>query len=143
MNNRYSGIRLSCRTRGNTDPKGKPRIYFTCHPDDMGLYFEEISSDLLRRLNCAVWFKEDPTDSFVDEGEIVDLLGQMQLFVIPVTTRLLSAPCDAMDREYAFAAAHHIPVLPLMEEERIDDLFTRRFSICLPGLSIPPPSVLT
>ena len=127
MNNRYSGIRLSCRTRGNTDPKGKPRIYFTCHPDDMGLYFEEISSDLLRRLNCAVWFKEDPEDSFEDEGEIVDLLGQMQLFVIPVTTRLLSAPCDAMDREYAFAAAHHIPVLPLMEEERIDDLFTRRF----------------
>lgn len=25
---------LKVKTKGNSNPKGKPRAYFTCHPDD-------------------------------------------------------------------------------------------------------------
>ena len=28
------------KTKGNANPKGKARVYFTCHPDDFNLYFE-------------------------------------------------------------------------------------------------------
>lgn len=120
-------IQLSYKVRGNGLPQGKPRVYFTCHPDDITVYFDKVVSDLLKRINCAVWFKRNPYDCFTNDEEILVALGQMQLFVIPVTTRLLTLPNSAMDREYAFAVEHHIPVLPLMEEERIDDLYSRRF----------------
>lgn len=127
MQKTNDGHHLLYKVRGDGHPQGKPRIYFTCHPDDAPLYFDEIASDLLKRVNCAVWYKSDPAFCFADEEEMAEWLGQMQLFVMPVTTRLLSSPNGAMDQEYAFAIAHHIPILPLMEEERIDDLFARRF----------------
>lgn len=25
---------MQCKTKGNANPKGKPRVYFTCHSDD-------------------------------------------------------------------------------------------------------------
>ncbi|MBQ2218289.1 MAG: tetratricopeptide repeat protein [Firmicutes bacterium] len=51
----------------------------------------------------------------------------MQLFVMPVTTKLLTAPNRAMDVEFPFALQQHIPVLPLMMEQGLDDVFSRRF----------------
>ena len=36
---------LQYKTKGNSNPKGKPKIYFCCHIDDFPLYFEEISKD--------------------------------------------------------------------------------------------------
>jgi hypothetical protein len=38
---------LSYKTRGNSSPQGKPKVYFACHPDDFSL-FEAISDDILR-----------------------------------------------------------------------------------------------
>lgn len=127
MRNPGSEIQLSYKVRGNGLPQGKPRIYFTCHPDDMAAYFDKVSSDLLQRINCAVWFKQNPNEYYSSIEEMQVALGQMQLFVIPVTTRLLTLPNPAMDQEYVYAVNHHIPVLPLMEEEKIDDLYSRRF----------------
>ena len=120
-------IRMLFRVRGHGSPQGKARVYFTCHPGDAASCFEKTVTDLLRMINCAVWYREEHSMYFRDEEELEDLLGQMQLFVIPVTTRLLTAPSAAMDQEYPYALRHHIPVLPLMMEEGIDDLFRRRF----------------
>ena len=30
------------KTKGNGSPAGKPRVYFTCHPDDFTLYFDKL-----------------------------------------------------------------------------------------------------
>lgn len=30
------------KTKGNGSPGGKARVYFTCHADDFGLYFEQV-----------------------------------------------------------------------------------------------------
>ncbi|MBR5534849.1 MAG: tetratricopeptide repeat protein [Ruminiclostridium sp.] len=50
-------------------------------------------------------------------------LSQMQLMVIPITTRFLSERNRARDLELPYALAQHIPVLPLMQEANLDALF--------------------
>ena len=113
-------------TRGDSSPQGKPRVYFTAHPDDYAPYFETIREEILSRQNCAVFYLEPGVDSSaVDDYEL--RLSQMQLFTVPVTTKLLTTPNREMDVEIPFALSHHIPVLPLMQEGGLDELFNRRF----------------
>ena len=51
----------------------------------------------------------------------------MQLFVVPVTGALLKENNDDLFQEIAYARRKNIPILPLMEEEGLDDLFNERF----------------
>ena len=113
------------KTRGNSSPQGKPKVYFCCHPDESAAFLDAVSDELLQKQNCAVWYPEDP-HAARDEAMLEDL-KTMQLFVIPVTRTLLTSHNPAMDIEFPFATAHHIPVLPLMQESGLDELFNRRF----------------
>ena len=111
---------LNYKIRGSGSPQGKPRVYFCCHLDDFDRYFEEISEDILSRQTCAVWYRGD-FSAFDDELE--NDLKQMQLFVIPVTAKFLTAVNDAFDIEFRIAIENHIPVLPLMQEPGLEQLF--------------------
>ena len=114
------------RTRGQQSPQGKQRVYFTCHPDDFEKYFEEIIKEILERQDCAVFFLEPNTQpKDVEDYEL--RLREMQLFVVPVTTKLLTKANRAMDVEVPFAFENHIPVLPLMQEGGLDDVFNKKF----------------
>ena len=84
------------RTRGNSSPSGKPRVWFTCHPDDFERYFDKICEDIFKTHDCAVYYTNDMTAPIPDEDKPTDL-GSMNLFVMPVTFRLLSKPNRAMD----------------------------------------------
>ena len=114
------------RTRGQQSPQGKQRVYFTCHPDDFEKYFEEIQKESLDRQDCAVFYLEPNTQP--EDVEDYELrLREMQLFVVPVTTKLLTKANRAMDVEVPFAFENHIPVLPLMQESELDDVFNAKF----------------
>ena len=114
------------RTRGQQSPQGKQRVYFTCHPDDFEKYFEEIQKEILDRQDCAVFYLEPNTQP--EDVEDYELrLREMQLFVVPVTTKLLTKTNRAMDVEVPFAFEHHIPILPLMQESGLDDVFNKEF----------------
>ncbi|MBO5868835.1 MAG: hypothetical protein J6Q54_08010, partial [Oscillospiraceae bacterium] len=52
-------INILCRTKGNASPKGKPRVYFTCHPQDFEKYFDRICEDLFKTQDCAVYYTEN------------------------------------------------------------------------------------
>jgi len=114
------------KTIANERPQGKPNVYFACHPADREKYFEEYAQKILKIQDCAVWYESKPEEAY-DEEDLQLRLSQMQLFVMPVTTKLLTAPNRAMDVEFPFAQEQHIPVLPLMMEQGLDDVFSRRF----------------
>lgn len=110
------------KTRGMASPQGKRRVYFTCYPEDHERFFEQISNELLKIADCAVWYNPD------EVYEDIELdLGQMTLLVVPVTTKLLTKPCRAMSLDVPFALKNHIPILPLMQEGGLDEMFTRLF----------------
>ena len=112
------------KTKGNTNPKGKSRVYFSCHPDDFDDVFDKICEDVFASQDCAVYFTEDMSVVIPEENRETDL-GRMNLFIIPVTLKLLSQPNRAFDSDFRFAVEKHIPVLPIMMEDNINELYSR------------------
>ena len=41
-------VTLQVKTKNNVDIDKKPRVYFTCHPDDFGGYFEKVCEDIFK-----------------------------------------------------------------------------------------------
>lgn len=116
---------IQFKTRGDLTNQGKPRVYFCCHPDDFDMYFEPVRNEILDKQNCAVYFY-DNASSIPEQERETDLLS-MQLFVIPVTTNLLTKPSIAMDKDFPLALKNKIPVLPLIQERGLEGLFARKF----------------
>lgn len=115
---------LKYKTRGDASPRGKRKVYYTAHESEREVYFEDICGDILRLQDCAIWYDGGEGEE-VDEQSREQDLADMNLFVIPVTARLLQNPeCQAI-QEFKYAVAHHIPVLPLMQEGGLDELFSR------------------
>ncbi len=114
---------LNWKTRKKISPQGIPKVYFCCHKEDFGRCFDIISDEILAIQSCSIWYKED-FDSLNDE--LLDDLKQMQLFVMPVTSKLLSSENDAIDTEFKLAIDNHIPVLPLMQEQGLEQLFNEK-----------------
>ncbi len=115
---------FSYRTRGGSIPDNKPRIYFTCHPDDFEKYFETLCNDILNVLDCAVFYTDDMTKDLTD-GNAQIYLERMNLFVIPVTLDLLTKPNRAMEFDFRFAKQKHIPVLPLLIDKDIYKIYKK------------------
>lgn len=118
------------KTSGNASPVGKPKVFFTCHPDDIG-YYNEISETILMLHDCAIYHTPDMSEAIYDAYSAADL-GSMNLFVIPVTVKLLTASSRTIDDDLAFAIKSHIPVLPLImipnfRKNGYDALYEKRF----------------
>lgn len=114
--------KLNCKTRGNSSPQGKSRVWFCAHPLDYKGYFEPITDEILAKQNCAIYYDTEP-EAVYDETALLADLREMQLFVMPVTSRLLYTDNRAIRVEFAFAIEHHIPVLPLMQEDGLVERF--------------------
>ena len=56
-----------CKTRGKANPKGKPRVYFTCHPDDFSRHFEKICADIFKTHDCAIYYTQDFSEEIPEE----------------------------------------------------------------------------
>ena len=115
-------MKLQYKTRGMSAPKGKPKIYFACHPDDFEQAFPLISEDLLRHANCAVWYDTEPSLQ-CSESEAEEILGEMRLIVLAVTSRFLYENCRARNLELPLAQKLHVPVLPILLENGLESAF--------------------
>ncbi len=112
-------------TRGGSNPQGKAKVYFCAADGDLGEMLEPLAEEILACRNCAVWYLS--SEETFDEPSHREALAEMQLFLIPVTRRLLTEPSRARTLEIPFAIEHHIPVLPLMQEERLLSLYPSVF----------------
>ncbi|MBQ2675098.1 MAG: TIR domain-containing protein [Prevotella sp.] len=113
---------LSYRTRANSSPQGKQKVFFSSVPEDFSAFFEGIAVTLLKCADCAIWYNEE------DNYEDIEIeLSEMSLFVIPVTTKLLTSKNRTITVDLPFALKHHIPVLPLLMERGLDDVYQKSF----------------
>ncbi len=110
-------------TKNQNDIGKKPRVYFTCHPDDFDKYFKKICDDIFKTHDCAIYYTEDMTEAINEDEKEIDL-GRNNLFVVPVTLKLLSKPNRAMDDDIQYAKKVHIPILPFMMESGIDVIYS-------------------
>lgn len=117
-------VRFLVKTKDGAAPQGKARVYFTCHPEDFDRSFENICADIFAARDCAVYYTENMTAPIDEQDKAIDL-EQMSLFVIPVTSKLLTQPNRAMNEDFTYAKKKHIPVLPIMLETGIDEEYSK------------------
>ena len=121
-------MRIDYRTKGNSDPRGKSRVFFAAHPDDYGLYLDKVVEMLHKYQNCVVYFyNEDEMNNKADKPDIEGDLSEMNLVVIPVTTKLLTRENIAVSGIFPFALTKHIPVLPILMEGGLEDVYEKHF----------------
>ena len=72
------------KTKGNSTPHGKPRVFFTCHPDDFDKYFEKICTDIFKTHECAIYYPDNFFET-IDEDDKKIVLESNNLFIVPVT----------------------------------------------------------
>ena len=119
-------VELKYKTRNNSSPQGKAKVYFCCAEKDYAL-LDEISKEILEKQNCAIFYLEPNTVlSSEDEKDLLFQLSQMQLVVCPVTSNFLRDDCTALSREFMFAKKNNLPILPLMYENALVNLFNQK-----------------
>lgn len=112
-------------TREGIHPQGLSKVFFCCRPEDHAQYFRQVTEQILHLQNCSIWYLP-PENRITDRQLYLEELSMMQLFVMPVTRKLLTEPNRIMDLEFPFAVSHRIPVLPLMQEPGLEMLFNRK-----------------
>ena len=112
-----------------TDPEDlryRPKVFFACHPEDHVVYFDEVVKQLQAFSHCAVYFYS-PEDMVGQDAPFYEELDAMNLFVIPVTAKLLCQPNWAMDVLFPYAQRFPKPVLPLMMERGLEAKYDKKF----------------
>ena len=129
------------KTRGMSNPQGKSRVYFTCHPEDFGKFFDTISDEILELHDCAIYYYEPYNKTNVHDT--IQEISQMQLFVIPITSNFLTEHSQAFDVEFEYAKKHHIPILPLLQEVNLEKQFNEKCGNiqCLNKYTYDPTSI--
>ena len=117
---------LAFYTRGQKNPKGLPRVFFACHPEDFERYFRKIV-DMVDALRDVAFFYEDPEKDLIPWEDLASRLSDMQLIIMPVSARLLFKENRAVREILPFANEKHIPVLPIMLDAGLDDKFREIF----------------
>ncbi len=119
----YQG--LSYKTFGGADPREKSRVYYCAHEADFERFFTPITEEIFKcARTAAIWYHE-PGQQITDMDAFYADLAQMQLFVVPITAHFLFQENMARQQEFQFAAEHHIPILPLMQEPGLERDFNR------------------
>lgn len=114
------------RTRDNDHPQGKPKVYLSCCDGDFKRYGEKIIGQLFAVCDCAVYFYSSGAKVTLDEDYRFNL-EQMDLIVIPVSAELLYKSNRTMDFDVPYASECNIPILPLLQEDGLVELFNQRF----------------
>ncbi len=118
---------LKWKTKGDFSPQGKPKVYLSCHQADFDLYLKEICDDIWKTHDCAIYYYDESDGLVMPNEEYYAHLGEMQLFVMPVTGRLLLETNRGRDVELTFAKENRKPVLPLMMEQGLVEAFGKVF----------------
>lgn len=112
------------KTKNQVNIDKKPRVYFTCHPDDLGKYFEKICEDIFKTHDCAICYTNNMSEIIPENEKELDL-GRNNLFVVPVTLKLLNTANRAMDNDIPYAVKRHIPIIPIMVECGLDEIYSQ------------------
>ncbi len=112
--------KLICVTRDKTSPCGKPGILLSVHPADRYLYLDMLKDAVLFSGDYAVYYDPCPQD-----GGSFDV-SNISLVIMAVTEKYLVWQNSGFLSEAIPAVANNIPVLPLMMENGIVNLFNTR-----------------
>lgn len=101
------------------------KFLFICHPSESRKYYQSIKNDIFSVNDQCMILSGD-----VEETEEMDkILRQVNMVIVPVTSKLLKSENRAMESEIPYAIRNHIPVLPIVVEKIPDfpSLYNEKF----------------
>ena len=117
---------IKVKTQNQVKIEKKQRVYFCCHPEDFQNCFDRICSDIFKTHDPAIYYTEDMTEEIPEDEKEVVLLRN-NLFVIPITYKLLTTENRAMMVDIPYAIENHKTILPIMMEQGIENLYSKPF----------------
>lgn len=97
-----------------------PKVYFFCRPLLQQRYVDTLIDQVRSCRNCDIYWAEEP----IAPQDRQALLGDMQLFILPVNFTLLAEPKEEIEGDVAFALQAHIPLLPILMEPDIYEVYS-------------------
>ena len=113
---------LKIKTNNQIETDQKPKVYFTCHPDDFDKYFEKICGYIFDIFDCAIYYADDLSESLIKAQNDFTLYPNT-FIIVPVTHKLITTPNIAMNEDIAYAKQKHIPILPIVMEPGLEELY--------------------
>ena len=111
------------KTKGNAQPrKDQPKVFFTCHPNDFDKYFNSVCQAVFKSHDCIIYYLENYEKA---ESKRTQNFNQFNLFIVPVTLQLLNTENVALNVDLKFAKDNNFPILPLMMQAGIDEVYGR------------------
>ncbi len=111
--------------QGIRDPRNHPRrIYFSCIEEDLR-FFDQIAEDIWKVYSDCVIAHRDFSQE-IDLEDHFDQVDNVQLVVIPITKQLLNTENFAWDTEFQRAAENHVPILPFLVDQSVQELFNEK-----------------
>ncbi len=112
-------------TKGDKDsPQKKPKVFYTAHAEDFDKYFDVISELIFSKSDCTFFYENEP-EKLENMDDFEFEITQMQLIVIPVTSKFLYQSGFAKDTVFNIAMKKHLPVLPILVETGLESEFNR------------------
>lgn len=113
------------KSRDNRELKELSKVWVCAHPNDIFSFVENDVDKILSLANCAIYYDGEPCEEYSKE-ELLDYLSYMQLFIVVVTRSFLCEENRALSIELAYALENHIPILPLVSDPSLSDLFNQK-----------------
>ena len=118
---------LKYETRYGVNQIPNMKVYIAFGKEDYRLYYEMLCEEILDSLNCAVFCRQGWDDPF-NEADIADYLGEMNLIILPVTHTFLQGDLESVNLEIIFAVNNNIPILPILLELDLEDLYMEKMN---------------
>lgn len=109
---------LCCKTRGNTAPAGKTRIYVVSGPEGRDRYMDAVVRILLQVENAAIYY-----DDGTGEQEYLNEENHAYQIVAAIITETFLRTENPAKQELLFAIKNNIPIFPFTFEKGVDILF--------------------
>lgn len=97
--------------------KGKNKIFLAAHPAESTQYLASLWEEVKRvDSNCVFWYDSQPELSW--DADLTQSLTQagVQMFLFPVTSKLLNTENNAVSVLLPYALENHIPIVPILME---------------------------
>lgn len=104
--------------------KKEQKLFFCSHWDDLDKLLE-IEKLVFQEHSCSIWYHKRIDN--VEDDDIKDCLDSMSLFIIPITSRFLNNNNNVISKEIDYALKNNIPILPIMYEKGLEDIFAEVF----------------
>ena len=118
--------RILYKTKVNTSPNKKQKVYYSYNPENFEKFFNKLSNKILLKYDVATCYR-NPNYIVENINEYYLDLDEMNLIVFPITKSMLDDNNFSIKVDYKYAIKKNIPILPIILEKGLVEKYNEIF----------------